>query len=569
MMPSSASPSYTGRFRLMLLMLSVLALLVAAKIVYLHLFENEFLKGQGDARSLRVVSIPGHRGMILDRNGEPLAVSAPVESIWFDPREFVADDAQLPVLAGALDMSTARLQRLIKASAGKKFVYLNRQMAPTDAEQVVALGISGVYSQSEYKRYYPAAEVATHLVGFTNVDGAGQEGMELAYDEWLRGAEGSKRVLKDRLGRTIKDIEDLTKANPGDDLTLSIDLRIQYLAYRELKAAVQQHRARSGSAVVLDVATGEVLAMVNQPSYNPNDRSVLEVSHLRNRATTDTFEPGSTMKPLTIAAAMASGKYTADSEIDTSPGYLRVKGNTIRDHKNYGVLDLSHIISKSSNVGASKLALSLEPDAIRNMFSNAGLGRVTGSGFPGERVGKLPYVPAKRLVERVTMSYGYGLAVTPLQLAQAYMAFGGGGVRRDLSLLKTAKPMPGERIMPEPVARQILDMMEQVTLKGGTGSRAQVPAFRVGGKTGTVHKVGSDGYEDDQYVAIFAGIAPIQDPRFVAIVVVDEPRGQQYYGGEVAAPVFSRIMAGTLRLMNVAPDKLGLPVDQQLAWKTP
>jgi len=565
----AASFSYTWRFRLVLLMLSLLGVLVAAKIVYLHLFEDEFLKGQGDARSLRVVSIPAHRGMILDRNGEPLAVSAPVESTWFDPREFVADKPQLRLLAKALDMPFERLQRLIEASVDKKFVYLSRQMAPTDAQQVLALGIPGVYSQSEYKRYYPAAEVATHLVGFTNVDGVGQEGMELAYEEWLQGSEGSKRVLKDRVGRTIKDIQDLTQANPGKDLSLSIDLRIQYLAYRELKAAVQQHRARSGSAVVLDVATGEVLAMVNQPSYNPNDRSDLKVAHLRNRATTDTFEPGSTMKPLTVAAAMASGKYTRSSEIDTSPGYLRVKSRTIRDHRNYGVLDLGHIISKSSNVGASKLALSLESGAIRNMFFNAGLGRATGSGFPGERVGSLPYVPEKRLVERVTMSYGYGLSVTPLQLAQAYMAFGGGGIRRDLSLLKTELPMPGERIMPESVARQVLDMMEQVTLKGGTGSRAQVPAFRVGGKTGTVHKVGANGYEDDQYVAVFAGVAPIDNPRFVAIVVVDEPQGQEYYGGEVAAPVFSRIMAGTLRLMNVAPDKLGLPIEQQLAWKSP
>ncbi len=565
----AAALSYTWRFRLVLLLLSVLGLMVAAKIVYLHLFEDEFLQGQGDARSLRVVSIPAHRGMILDRNGEPLAVSAPVESPWFDPREFVADHSQIRALASALDMPLARLQRLLDASVDKKFVYLNRQMAPADAQRVLALGISGVYSQSEYKRYYPAAEVATHLVGFTNVDGVGQEGMELAYDQWLQGGEGSKRVLKDRLGRTIKDIQDLTQASPGKDLSLSIDLRIQYLAYRELKAAVQQHQARSGSAVVLDVATGEVLAMVNQPSYNPNDRSDLKVAHLRNRATTDTFEPGSTMKPLTIAAAMASGQYTRSSEIDTSPGYLRVKNSTIRDHKNYGVLDLSHIISKSSNVGASKLALSLESGAIRNMFFNAGLGRATGSGFPGERVGSLPYVPEKRLVERVTMSYGYGLSVTPLQLAQSYMAFGGGGIRRDLSLLKTELPMPGERIMPELVARQVLDMMEQVTLKGGTGSRAQVPAFRVGGKTGTVHKVGANGYEDDQYVAVFAGVAPIDNPRFVAIVVVDEPQGQEYYGGEVAAPVFSRIMAGTLRLMNVAPDKLGLPIEQQLAWKSP
>ncbi|RDE22786.1 penicillin-binding protein 2 [Motiliproteus coralliicola] len=562
---------YRWRFRLVLLMLSVLALVIAARIVHLHLFEDDFLKGQGDARSLRVVPIPAHRGMILDRNGEPLAVSAPVQSLWFDPRLFSANEAQIKALARSLELSVSRLERIIDRSAGKKFVYLRRHMAPADAENVLALGLDGVFSQSEYKRYYPAAEVATHLVGFTNVDGQGQEGMELAYENWLRGEKGKKRVLKDRLGRTIKEIQALKEAKPGQDLQLSIDLRLQYLAYRELKAAVQQHRARSGSAVVLDVQTGEVLAMVNQPSYNPNDRSDLKASHVRNRAMTDTFEPGSPMKALTVAAAMSSGKYSANSKINTSPGYIRVRNRTIRDHRNYGVLDLGRIISKSSNVGATKLALSIEPGAVRNMMYNAGLGRDTGTGFPGERVGSLPFVPEKRVVERAAMSYGYGLSVTPLQLAQAYLAFGGEGVKPDLSLLKVNEDegINSERIMPEKVARQVLEMMEQVTLKGGTGRRAQVPAFRVAGKTGTVHKVGRNGYEEDQYVAVFAGLAPVENPRFVAVVVVDEPKGQEYYGGEVAAPVFSRIMAGTLRLMNVAPDKLPMPLEQQLAWSSP
>lgn len=560
---------YTWRFRLVLLMLSGLALLVASRIVFLHLYEDDFLKNQGDARSLRVVSIPAHRGMILDRNGEPLAVSAPVESLWFDPREFIADAAQYRQLARRLNISESRLQRLVTKNKGKHFVYLRRHMSPSSAAKVLALGVPGVYSRGEYKRYYPAAEVTTHMVGFTNIDGDGQEGMELAYDSWLRGQQGRKRVLKDRIGQTIKDIKALEEAKPGQNLTLSLDLRVQYLAYRELKAAVQQHKARSGSAVVLDVATGEVLAMVNQPSYNPNDRSTLKASHLRNRATTDTFEPGSTMKPLTIAAAIVSGKYSARSEIDTSPGYIRVKNYTIRDHRNYGVLDLSHIISKSSNVGATKLALSMEPNAVRNMFFNAGLGQATGSGFPGERVGSLPHFSDKRIVERAAMSYGYGLAVTPLQLAQSYMAFGNDGIKRNLSLLKTEQAMPGERIMPEVVARQVMAMMEQVTAKGGTGRRAQVPSFRVAGKTGTLHKVGSNGYEEDKYVAVFAGVAPVKNPRFVTVVVVDEPSGQEYYGGEVAAPVFSRIMAGTLRLMNITPDKLPLPLEQQLAWKAP
>lgn len=558
--------SYTWRFRIVLALLLLLATVIVGRIVYLNVHEIEFLQNQGDARSLRIVNIPAHRGMILDRNGEPLAVSAPVESVWFNPQEFVANATNIKALAKVTDLSVAYLKSLVKESRSKQFVYLRRQMTPDDAAKVLALELDGVYADKEYKRYYPASEVATHLVGFTNVDGAGQEGMELAYENWLEGELGQKRVLKDRLGRTIKDIQSLSAAKPGKDLQLSIDLRLQYLAYRELKAAVQQHKAKSGSAVIVDVNTGEVLAMVNQPSYNPNDRSSLQVSHLRNRATTDVFEPGSTMKPLTMAAALSSGKYRPESEIDTNPGYLRIKGRTIRDHRNYGVLDLTHIITKSSNVGASKIALSLEGDAVRDMFFNAGLGQPTGSGFPGERAGSLPYYSERQVVERATLSYGYGLAVTPLQLAEAYASLGSGGIKRPLSLLKLDKPAEGSRIMPKKVAYQVLKMMETVTQAGGTGRRASVPSYRVAGKTGTIHKVGANGYEDDAYMAIFAGVAPIAHPRYAAVVVVDEPQGEEYYGGEVAAPVFSRVMAGTLRLMNVAPDIMPPSLDQQMAW---
>ncbi len=557
---------YTWRFRLVLLALLALAAVVVGRMVYLNLLEDEFLQGQGDARSLRVASIPAHRGMILDRNGEPLAVSAPVKSIWVNPGEFSAEGAQWQKLASVAGTSESKLKKLIKRNQHKQFLYLRRHMTPADAGRVLDLNLPGVYAQSEYKRYYPAAEVATHLVGFTNVDGVGQEGMELAYDEWLKGEPGKKRVLKDRLGRTIKDIQAISPARSGQDLRLSIDLRVQYLAYRELKAAVKQHRAKSGSAVVVDTRTGEVLAMVNQPSYNPNNRSRIKVDHLRNRATTDTFEPGSTVKPLTVAAALASGKYRPESEVNTSPGYVRIKGKTIRDHRNYGVLNITRIITKSSNVGVSKLALSLGEDSVRNMFYNAGLGQTTGSGFPGERVGTLPHYSPKRLVERATMSYGYGLAITPLQLAQAYSSLASGGIKRPLSLMKLDGPAEGDRILPERVSRQVLKMMETVIHKGGTGRRAQVPSFRVAGKTGTVHKVGKNGYEDDQYVAIFAGVAPASDPRYVAVITVDEPQGEEYYGGEVAAPVFSRIMAGTLRLMNVAPDVLPPSLEQQMAW---
>jgi cell division protein FtsI (penicillin-binding protein 3) len=365
----------------------------------------------------------------------------------------------------------------------------------------------------------------------------------------------------------IKDIQLLSQAQPGQNLELSMDLRIQYLAYRELKAAVQQHHAKSGSAVVLDVRTGEVLAMVNQPSYNPNNRKEIKLDYLRNRATTDTFEPGSTVKPFTIAAALASGKYHPDSKVDTNPGYYRVKNKTIRDHRNYGVIDMTTVITKSSNVGVSKLALSMEAGAVRNVYFNAGLGQATGSGFPGERVGKLPFYPENRLVERAALSYGYGLAVTPLQLAQAYSVLAAGGVKRPVSLLKVDDPDAGDRVMPERVAKQVLLMVETVTQKGGTGRRAQVPTYRVAGKTGTTHKVGQSGYQDDQYVAVFAGVAPVSNPRYVTVVMIDSPQGEEYYGGEVAAPVFSRIMAGTLRLNNVAPDAFPGRSIQQLAHK--
>lgn len=558
--------TYTWRFRIVLTLLVLLASVIVGRMFYLNVHEVEFLQHQGDVRSIRDVAIPAHRGMILDRNGEALAVSAPVQSLWLNPQAFETTPSNIAALSKASGLSVKRIKKLLSQHASKQFVYLRRQMTPQDADKILSLELPGVHADKEYKRYYPAAEVATHLVGFTNVDGVGQEGMELAYNEWLKGELGKKRVLKDRLGRTVKDIQALSSAKPGKDIELSIDLRLQYLAYRELKAAVQSHKAKSGSAVVIDVKTGEVLAMVNQPSYNPNDRSDLNVANLRNIATTDVFEPGSTMKPLTVAAALSSGKYRPESQVDTSPGYIRIKGSTIRDHRNYGVLDVSHIITKSSNVGVTKLALSLEGDSVRDLFFNAGLGQPTGTGFPGERSGTLPYYSKRQKVERATMSYGYGLAVTPLQLAQSYASLAAGGVRRPLSLIRLDETPEGQRIMPKRVAYQVLDMMETVTQTGGTGRRAQVPSYRVAGKTGTIHKVGKNGYQDDAYVALFAGVAPLNNPRFATVVVVDEPQGEEYYGGEVAAPVFSRIMAGTLRLMNVAPDVLPPSLEQQMAW---
>ena len=552
------------------LVVFLLALIVAgitSKLLSLYGDDQAFLRSQGDARTLRTMLIPAHRGLITDRNGEPLAVSAPVATIWADPLRTDLQHGGLTRLAQLLDMKPHELKSVLTANPERRFLYLKRQVTPELAEDVEALGIPGVHADREYKRYYPAGEVATHLIGFTNVDGEGQEGLELAYNHSLRGEPGRKLVLKDRVGRTIKHIRSLQDADAGSDLQLSIDLRLQYMAYRELKAAVESHRADAGSAVVLDVKTGEVLALVNQPSYNPNDRSELKTDALRNRALTDLFEPGSTMKPLTVAAAMMSGQYTRDSIIDTSPGYIRVGGASIKDHRNYGKLDLTGIITKSSNVGVTRLALEMPHDTVRNLLHNVGLGRDTGTGFPGERTGVLPFLAERQRVERATMSYGYGLSTTLLQLAQAYVPLAADGIMRPATLLKQTQTPAGTRVLPPGVGPQVLDMLETVISAKGTGRRAAVEGYRVGGKTGTVHKASGGGYAEDKYVSVFAGVAPLTNPRLVIAVMVDNPKGQEYYGGLVAAPIFSRIAAGSLRLLNVPPDKWPEPPSTHVAMQ--
>ena len=550
--------SYPFRRGLVLVLLTLAFGGLIGRAVDLHVLDRDFLQDQGDARSLRVVEIPAHRGMVTDRHGEPLAISTPVETVWADPQELVKAPGRWAELARTLEIPPRRLERDIRRRTDKEFMYLRRQVTPEHGARVMALGVPGVSLRREYKRYYPTSEVGAHVVGFTNVDDRGQEGIELMYDEWLQGTPGSKRVVRDRIGRIVENVERLEEPKPGQDLRLSLDRRIQFLAYRELKAAVQRHQARSGSAVMLDARTGEVVAMVNQPAYNPNNRADFSSDHYRNRAVTDVFEPGSTIKPFTIAAALGTDQYRPQTPIDTSPGWYTLHGHTIEDVHNYGMLDVARVIKKSSNVGASRIALDIESERLWETLSNAGFGLDTGSGFPGEAGGLLGHYRGWGDVEKATLAFGYGVSVTPLQLAQSYTAIAGDGTVRPVSFLareEGERAGQGVRAMSARTARQVRQMMEAVVGPGGTAPRAAVPGYRVAGKTGTVHKSNAGGYAEDRYTSVFVGMAPASRPRLVMVVVVDDPTGD-YYGGLVAAPVFSRVMGGALRLMNVPPDDL-------------
>lgn len=548
------------RIRTVAVGLGCLLLLLVWRLVSLQVLDTErgyrFLQSQGDARSLRVEPIPAHRGIISDRNGEPLAISTPVQTLWANPKQLVEKIEDWRPLASALGVAPDELERRVGSVATREFVYLRRRMTPADAAQVMALGIPGVYSRREYQRFYPAGQTAAHVVGFTNVDDRGQEGIELAYDEWLTGVPGSKQVIKDLYGHVIRDVQELSPARPGRALDLSLDLRIQYLAHRELKKAIASASAESGCVVVLDARSGEILAMANQPTYNPNNRGGDVGSALRNRAITDLVEPGSTMKPLTMIAALESGKYHPDMTIETSPGYIRVGRKTFRDHHNYGLLTLGGVITKSSQVGTTKIALSLEPGAIRDVFVRAGLGQSVGTGFPGESMGVLPDYRRWSDVARANFAFGYGLSVTPLQLARTYSILAAGGVERPLTLLRVRQTPEAKPVYKPELVRQLVDMMKTVTQPGGTALKASIKGYTVAGKTGTVHRIGAGGYEANRYVSLFAGFAPATDPRIVAVVIVSDPRGGVYYGGAIAAPVFSTVVAGALRLMNVPPDNL-------------
>lgn len=547
---------FTGRVSLVIAFFVLVAGSLVARAVHLQVFNKDFLNQQADSRHLRTEKIFAHRGSITDRNGDPLAISTPVDSVWANPKKLAVAIDRVPALARSLDLDSELLMRRITRSMDKEFLYLKRHLNPDQAHTVMALKLPGVNVIREYRRYYPAGEVTGHLVGFTNIDDDGQEGLELAFNHWLSGDSGAKRVLKDRLGRSVENVESIRPPRHGKDLRTSIDLRLQYLSYRTLKAAIQQYKAESGSIVILDIVTGEVLAMANQPTYNPNDRAQYSAERYRNRAITDIFEPGSSIKPLIIAAALESGRYRANSIVDTAPGYVVVGPKKIEDPRNLGRISLTTVLSRSSNVGATKIALSLEPEQLWGTLTRFGLGSLTASGFPGESAGMLTHYSDWRQISQATLGYGYGVSVTPLQLVQAYAAIGSGGVIRPVSLVRLDEPVPGERIVDRETAVAVRRMMEEVVRPGGTGNNASIAGYRVAGKTGTAWKFAAGGYSEDKYFSIFAGLVPASNPRLAAVVVIDEPSGDLYYGSDVAAPVFANVMAESLRLLAIPPDAL-------------
>lgn len=549
------------RQRLTLLMLFAGFAVLSARAVYLQAWQNDFLEEEGEKRLQRVVPIPAYRGMITDRRGEPLAVSTPVESLWANPREMDATPEQIQALASILEKNPEQIQRLL-ADKSRTFVYVERLVEPHKVQQVKALGIAGLYAKPEYRRYYPAGEVAAHVLGITNIEDQGQEGLELAYQTWLTGEPGAQRVIKDRRGNTVEVLERLKAPKPGRDLVLSLNQHIQYLAYRELTDAVIKHKARAGAVVVLDARTGEILALANTPSFNPNSRSTYSLERLRNRAVTDVFEPGSTMKPLLVAAALEAGVVRPDTVIDTGPGWFQIGDKRISDVHAKGALSVAQAIQVSSNVAVAKIALEMRGEDYWRLLTRAGLGAPPKSGLPGEVGGRLRPYDTWRPIEKATMAYGHGLSVSLLQLARAYTAFANDGVMPQLTALRREGQAIGNRVMSPETARAVLAMLETVTQDGGTAPQARVAGYRVAGKTGTAHKLIGGSYAPDKYISSFVGLAPASDPRLVVAVMVDEPSGRDYYGGLVAAPVFSKVMAGALRFMAVPPDA---PFDQRSA----
>lgn len=551
---------YPWRFRVVVGLLVLLVLAICWRIVDLQVIDHTFLQEQGDARSLRHIPIPAHRGLITDRNGEPLAVSTPVTTLWANPKEMLQDRSKWPLLAQALGQDPKALNERLESLAGKEFIYLVRGLTPEHGQAVLDLKVPGVYGIEEFRRFYPAGDVTAHMVGFTDLDDHGREGVELAYDDWLAGVPGKRQVIKDRRGRLIKDVQVTKNAKAGKTLALSIDLRLQYLATRELRNAIIENEAKAGSLVIMDVKTGEILAMVNSPTYNPNNRRTMVPAAMRNRAIIDVFEPGSTMKPISMGAALESGRWKPTDKVEVYPGTLQIGRYTIRDvSKTEGpVLDLTGILINSSNVGMSKVAFDVGGENLFRTMQRMGFGQYTGLGFPGERVGNLPNYREWRKAETATLSYGYGVSVTALQLVHAYGALANNGRIVPLSILKSDAEPTSVQAIPEATAKTLHNMLQQVIEDTRGVYRARVPSYHVAGKSGTARKtsIGTKGYAENSYRSLFAGFGPMSNPRYAVVVVIDEPSKGGYFGGLVSAPVFSKVMSGTLRLMNIPPDNL-------------
>ncbi len=547
------------RRRFVLGLLGAGAAALVARSVDLQVVRAGFLRQQGDARHLRIVPISAHRGMIMDRNQQPLAISTPVDSVWMDPQVAV-QSSELSRLAKLLHLDLKLLIRNRGAARvmGREFIWVRRLVDPALARVVKHLDIPGVGLRREYKRFYPLGEVGSHVLGFTNIDDQGQYGLELEFNRWLTGAPGTKRVVIDRFGHVVQDVDLIESAKPGRNLVTTLDQRIQYLAYRSLKAAVVRHRARSGSIVVMDPRNGAIVAMADQPIFNPNMRSDYVADLYRNRAVADAFEPGSVMKPFTLAAALISGRYTPNDVIDTSPGWYMLDGHTIKDDADFGRIDMTQILQFSSNVAASKVSLTLPPHLVWSVYSAVGFGQLTYSGFPGETAGILHNYTTWRPIDQATMAYGYGIAVTTLQLAQAYCALASGGMQFPASFVKPGDSVRGKRVLPQEVADTLRGMLRSVITPQGTGYAARVPGYSVAGKTGTAHRLTEHGYTENEYTAVFAGMIPARYPRLVCVVVVEAPQGK-YFGGQVAAPVFREVMSGAMRLLDVPPDEIPSP----------
>lgn len=549
-------PRHQARLFVIAVFFVLILVILIWRMVDLTIMNRQFLRGQGDARSLREINIPAYRGMIIDKENSPIAVSTPVQSVWVNPKAFTANKAQIAKLAKLLGMSSLQLSTRVAKARGHEFVYLQRQLSPMAAKNIEILKIPGVNFQEEFKRFYPEGESIAQLIGFTNVDDNGIEGLELAYQQWLMGISGKKRVVKDRMGRIIEDLGVTKEPRPGNLLQLSIDRRIQFFAYHELKNTVEKFGAKSGSVVVLDTESGEVLAIANFPSFNPNARFRYTLDSYRNKAITDLFEPGSVIKPFTIASALESGQFTPSTVIDTRPSWMMVQGRMIRDIHNYGVLDVVGVLQRSSNVGVTKMVLASPPEQLIGLLTRCGIGQRTESGYPGEGDGTIVKVADAKPFVLATLSFGYGMSVSPLQLAKSYLIFANQGQLLPVSLLHRDTPVEGVQVLNAKTANEVLAMLEAVVSGAdGTGKSAQVPGYRVAGKTGTARIAGKNGYEEKRYIASFVGIAPVSKPKLIVTVVIHDPTRSGYYAAQVAAPLFAKVMGAALRILDIQPDE--------------